>query len=256
MDGEAIVAVEAAYYAGGALPGAETTWTVTSNPTNYQPPNWSDFTFGIWTPWWYRFNPVSEVYYGDWENGSSASSQVFEGQTDATGNHYLSMEFGGSGALRPQSVTAEAVVMDVNRQAWAGSTNLLVHPANLYVGLRSERYFVERGQSLDIQLIVTDLDGNPVLTARCKSLPNAWFGKLSRAIGRKYLRMHNPALSVSQEKPVSCSFETPLGGKYRITALITDEMGRQNQSQFTRWVSGGDLPPARKVEKEEVNAHP
>ena len=49
--------------------------------------------------------------------------------------------------------------MDVNRQAWAGTTSLLVHPAELYVGLRSERTFVQRGQPLEIEVIVTDLDG-------------------------------------------------------------------------------------------------
>ncbi len=256
VDGNAIVAVEAAYYAGGALPGADTTWTVTSNPTNYQPPNWSDFTFGVWTPWWYRFNPVSEVYYGDWENGPSASSQVFEGQTDATGNHYLSMQFGGTGELRPQSVTAEAVVMDVNRQAWAGSTNLLVHPANLYVGLRSDRYFVERGQSLDIQLIVTDIDGNPVADQQVQVTAERMVWKTVKGNWQEIPQDAQSCSVGSQEKPVSCSFETPLGGKYRITALITDEMGRQNQSQFTRWVSGGDLPPSRNVELEQVTLIP
>ena len=256
VDGDAIVAVEAAYYAGGALPGAETTWTVTANPTNYQPPNWSDFTFGVWTPWWYRFNPVSEVYYGDWENGPSASSQVFEGQTDATGNHYLSMQFGGTGELRPQSVTAEAVVMDVNRQAWAGSTNLLVHPANLYVGLRSDRYFVERGQPLDIQLIVTDIDGNPVADRPVQVTAERMIWKTVKGNWQEVPQDAQTCTVGSKEELVSCSFETPLGGKYRITALITDEMGRQNQSQFTRWVSGGDLPPSRNVELEQVTLIP
>jgi hypothetical protein len=49
----ATLAVEAKYYAGGPLPNAETNWYVMSSPTNYQPPNWSDFTFGYWTPWWF-----------------------------------------------------------------------------------------------------------------------------------------------------------------------------------------------------------
>ena len=33
---------------------------------------------------------------------------------------------------------------------------------SLYVGLRSDRYFVERGTPLKVDLIVTDLDGKPV----------------------------------------------------------------------------------------------
>ena len=46
-------------------------------------------------------------------------------------------------ATRPVSVSAEASVMDVNRQAWNAQTGLLVHPADLYVGLRSPRTFPE-----------------------------------------------------------------------------------------------------------------
>ena len=257
VDGEALVAVEAAYYAGGALPGADVNWTVNANPTNYTPPNWHDFTFGVWTPWWYSFRPVTEEYYfEDFYEGSSGSLQSFEGKTDASGNHYLLMEFGGTGDLRPQSVTAEAVVMDVNRQAWAGATNLLVHPANLYVGLRSEKYFVERGQPLDIEMIVTDLDGNPVIDRPVEVIAERMVWKTVKGAWQEVPQDAQTCNIGSEEEPFTCSFETPLGGKYRITALITDKMGRQNKSQFTRWVSGGDVPPARKVEMEEATLIP
>jgi uncharacterized protein YfaS (alpha-2-macroglobulin family) len=60
----------------------------------------------------------------------------------------------------------------------------------------------------------------------------------------------------SQAEPVTCCFETPIGGKYQITALVNDEMGRQNKSQFVRWVSGGELPPSREVEQETVTLIP
>ena len=60
----------------------------------------------------------------------------------------------------------------------------------------------------------------------------------------------------SQAEPVTCTFETPVGGSYQITATVTDEQGRKNQSQFTRWVSGGQQPPARKVEQEKVTLIP
>ena len=48
--------------------------------------------------------------------------------TDASGNHYLDMTFIKSDEPRPYSVLAEARVMDVNNQAWAATTSLLVHP--------------------------------------------------------------------------------------------------------------------------------
>ena len=62
----------------------------------------------------------------------------------------------------PKSVVAQATVMDVNRQAWSSTTTLLVHPADVYVGIHSDRYFVGRGTPLKVDFIVTDLDGNAV----------------------------------------------------------------------------------------------
>ena len=61
---------------------------------------------------------------------------------------------------------------------------------------------------------------------------------------------------LSALQPQTCSFDTPVGGSYRITALVTDEQGRKNQSRIERWVSGGQQPPARNVEQEQVTLIP
>ena len=50
--GSAVLAVEAKYYAGDPLPNADTTWQVTYARGSYSPPNWPEFTFGTWQPWW------------------------------------------------------------------------------------------------------------------------------------------------------------------------------------------------------------
>ncbi|MEZ4677675.1 MAG: hypothetical protein R2932_26015 [Caldilineaceae bacterium] len=56
----------------------------------------------------------------------------------------------------------------------------------------------------------------------------------------------------SETAPVSCEFTTELGGSYRIRATVRDDRERLNESEFTRWVSGGSRPAARDVEQEEV----
>jgi uncharacterized protein YfaS (alpha-2-macroglobulin family) len=250
---QATVAVEATYYAGGPLPNADVSWMVSSSETNYSPPGWSDFTFGIWQPWWWYYSPYVEgdiyIEFGD-------DYQYFDGSTDSSGNHYLNIDFGSTDTLRPQSILAEATVMDVNRQAWAGSTSLLVHPAEYYVGLRSDKYFVEKGIPLKIELIVTDLDGAPVVDRPIQVTAARLEWKFEN--GRwSEVEVDPQECSVgSKNEPVSCSFETPVGGKYQITALITDQIGRQNKSQFTRWVSGGEIPPSREVERETVTLIP
>ena len=248
VGGHAVLAVEAKYYAGGPLPNAETNWYVTSTPTNYQPPNWPDFSFGYWTPWWFY-----DYFYNEGYHTSGAS---FSGRTDATGNHYLRLDFESLEEPRPHSVVAEGTVFDVNRQAWTGTTSLTVHPADLYVGMRSERYFVQQGEPIKIDLIVTDLEGNPVpdrpITVTAALLE--W----KYQDGRWQEVEVNPqeCTAGSKDEPVNCEFETPRGGRYQISATVTDSEGRVNQSRFTRWVSGGQRPPSRDVEQEQVTLIP
>jgi uncharacterized protein YfaS (alpha-2-macroglobulin family) len=251
--GAATVAVEAKYYAGGGLPNADVVWSVTTSPGSYSPPNWPDFTFGNWEPWWfYDFE-----YPGP--NGET-QTEFFDGKTDATGTHYLDLEFNQQGDPakdpQPQSIIAEATVTDVNRQAWSSRTTLLVHPADLYVGLRSDRYFVGRGMPLNVDFIVTGLDGNAVADQPVEITAGRmeWTLKAGNWVEEKVDVQTCTALS--KPEPDTCSFETPLGGSYQITAIVTDELGRKNQTRFTRWVTGGEQPPSRKVEKEQVTLIP
>ncbi|MFN2232073.1 MAG: alpha-2-macroglobulin family protein, partial [Anaerolineae bacterium] len=245
----AVVAVEAAYYAGGPLPNAPVTWQVRSTPTNYTPPNWPDFHFGEWIPWWFGYGPAYELD-GPWGGGGEV--ETFTGTTDATGNHYLRLDFDRTDLLRPLSIQAEASVMDVNRQSWAGSTSLLVHPAELYVGMRSERTFVQKGVPLEIELIVVDLDGNavPDRQVQVQSARMEW--RYRQGAWREEAVDVQECTVGSRTEPVTCVFETPAGGEYQISAVVTDGAGRRNQSKFTRWVSGGQRPPSREVEQEEA----
>jgi len=250
----ATLAVEAKYYAGGALPNAETTWQVTSTPGTYSPPNWPDFIFGTWTPWWWFYD-----FGGPGPNGDT-KTETFTGKTDASGTHYLGLDFDKQGDPannpHPISVLAQASVMDVNRQAWAGSTSLLVHPADVYIGIRSQRYFVEKGTPLKVDFIVPDLDGKAVAGRPVEIRAARLEWKLRKGVWSEEEVDVQKCGVQSTTEPQTCIFETPIGGTYRITAVVTDEKGRLNQSQFTRWVSGGQLPPSRKVEQEKVTLIP
>jgi uncharacterized protein YfaS (alpha-2-macroglobulin family) len=247
VDGSAEVSVSASYYAGGPLPNAETTWNVTASPGSYAPPNWPEFTFGRWIPWW-------EYYY---QPDVPAASFNYVGSTDASGTHYLRMDFTpSSGTPRPWSVNAGAVVMDVNRQAWSSSTTLLVHPASLYVGLRSARTFVQRGDPLEIEAIVTDLDGNAVEDRPITIIATRLSWEYSNGSWRQVEDEPQECEVGSLLEPVSCTFNTELGGEYRITAFIEDSEGRANSSELTRWVSGGSRPAARNVEREQATLIP
>ena len=255
--GYAVTAVQAKYYAGGALPDADVTWQVSSTPSTYAPPNWPEFTFGEWIPWWsFAAMDYGERFGPGPGGGGETKIETFTGKTDGAGEHFLRLDFDPGGDPRPVSVLAEATVMDVNRQAWTGSTTLLVHPANLYIGLRSEPAFVDRGTPLKVDFIVTDLDGKPVPDRPVEITAARLEWKYKDGSWQEVEVDPQTCSQGSAQDPVTCIFQTPVGGTYRITAIVTDDQGRRNRSRLTRWVSGGKLPPSRSVEQEKLTLIP
>lgn len=248
VGGHAVVSVRAAYYAGGGLPDAEATWTVRVEPGSFTPPGRGDFTFGTWVPWWTAWHD---------ERGGESSAQTHVGRTDALGVHRLRIDFDGVRPPRPAAVRAEATVMDVNRQAWTSGVDLLVHPAEHYVGLRAPRTFVEGGQPIVVEAIVTDLEGRtiPGRAVALRAARIAWRWKGGAA--REEERAVEERRITSAEGPVRATFEGGEGGMYRIAARIEDERGRPNESEITVWVAGGAEPPRRAgVGEEDVTLIP
>jgi uncharacterized protein YfaS (alpha-2-macroglobulin family) len=255
--GYAITSVEAKYYAGGPLPNAEVAWEVTSQPGSYRPPKWDDFEFGIWTPWW----GGARMRGGDaWvDRGSDrgvAEVKNYAGRTDASGTHHLRIDFEAGNPPRPMSIRAQATVMDVNRQAWSASSQLLVHPSELYVGLRGGPMFVEQGKPLPVDAIVTDLDGQAVAARNVEIRAVRVVWAFVRGEWQEQEKDEKLCTIVSASEPQRCTFQTPEGGTYRITAMVYDDQERPNMTQITRWVGGGQWPRASRVEQEEVQLVP
>ncbi|HEY7514487.1 MAG TPA: MG2 domain-containing protein, partial [Vicinamibacteria bacterium] len=243
--GHATVTTTAAYYAGGALPGAPVAWRVTASAGHFTPPNREGWTFGEWVPWW--LPP---------EGGGTESMAELVGQTDSSGRHRLRIDFERGLPPRPRRVEAQASVTDVNRQAWTASASLLVHPAALYVGLRSERLFVERGQPLRVDAIVTDLDGRAVPGRKVSVVAERLDWEQEAGEWKEKAVDPQTCPLVSSEEAVRCTFKTPEGGSYRITASVNDDDQRPNETKLRLWVAGGRAAPRRSLEQEPVTLVP
>jgi hypothetical protein len=255
IGGHADLTGSAQYFAGGALSNAETRWAVSANPGNYSPPGHDGFTFGRWRPWW-DFLWGGPGGRGGPSMGSYNPPQILEGRTDAAGEHHLRVDFIKVTPIEATSMHAEATVTDVNRQAWTASTDLLVHPASLYVGMKSDRLFVQQGEPLDIDTIVTDIDGKLIagreILVRAERLAWEQVGGDWKEVPKDPQDCRKPSAAAPQR----CSFIPKEGGTYRVTASIKDDQGRPNESQLTLWVAGGEQPPARNVEQEQVQLIP
>ena len=237
----ATVTLDAHYFAGGGLPDTKVSWRVTSKLTNFTPPNRWEWSFGQWVPWW-RHGP----------NQGATGTLYREGRTDSTGKDHLKLSFLGVEPPRPASVSVSGTVQDVNRQTWTASQSVLVHPASHYVGMKSKRSFVKAGVPLKVDFIVVDLDGKAVAARpiAVSAVRLDW-----RQVKGKWREVEADAQRcklTSGADPATCTFQTRVGGTYRVRADITDDKGRRNRSQRNFWVTGGKRPAAKKVSQEKV----
>ena len=239
------VSVKASYFAGGGLPDTEVKWNVRSTPTTFTPPNRGDYTFGKWIPWW----------RSDDESGETRTNN-FTGRTDASGKHRLRIDFDSVNPPQPSTLTAEATVQDVNRQTWSSQTTLLVHPANLYVGLKSEKIFVQPGEPLVVQSIVTDLDGKAIANREVKMRAVLMNWKQIDGVFNEVESNPQDCVIQSTNDAATCTFTAKEGGRYRVVATIHDDHDRANESELSLWVAGGKRPPNRNVEEETVDLIP
>jgi hypothetical protein len=240
----ATATVDAKYYAGGGLAGAPVNWTVKTSEGQYTPPNRDDYIFGRWSPWWMP------------GNGSQSGSESFSGHTDAAGEHHLKVSFNAANPPLPTVVAPSASVTDVNRQTWGASASMLVHPAKAYVGIRSEDNFVAKDEHIEIEAIVTDIDGNlaeerPVEMSAARIDWQYKNGEWQEVEADK-----KTCTFTSSDAPQNCTFEPEKGGSWRITAITRDEQGRPSMSQMRVWVAGGERPPNRRAEQQEVELIP
>jgi len=259
------VTVAAKYFTGAALPGAQVTWAVNASTTTYTPPNRDDYSFGTWIPWWRgRYSDEGfggydddDSYIGNRRGNRGRANWGFEGKTDAVGEHTMHLDFLTANPSVPMSVSMTASVTDVNRQTWSASTSLVVHPSSLYVGLKAARPFVEKDKPFELDVVGVDLDG--------KIVPGAKIAVTASRLDWEYVKgnykqkeVEPQACSVTMASDVGhCKFSTAKGGQYSVTATITDDKGRQNQSKLEYTVSGGDEgPPAREVKQEVAQLIP
>ncbi|MDD9972066.1 MAG: Ig-like domain-containing protein [Myxococcales bacterium] len=243
---EATVTLRAAYYAGGGLAATPVSWTASANTASYRPPNRDDYSFGEFSPrWWWHAS-----------RDEHRTQEELTLKTDSRGESHLGVHFQALNPAKPMRVTVEGTVQDVNNQSWSARDELLVHPAAVYVGLKSAQRFVRQGEPIDVDALVVDLDGHPVAGREVEL-------RMSRRVhsyrlGQAKTEGLDPITCkvTPAQEPARCTFTPELGGNYRIVAKVHDGQGRLNRTTLQTWVAGGPAPPSRDLQKETVRLIP
>ena len=228
--GETLDAVaQASYYFGGAVSGASLNWSAYAQPSS----------FNYTGPGRYSFYDETQDYGGYTLGNGSAT-------TDSNGRFLISTDNTRSSARRPMSVSVEASVTDESMQQISGRASVLIHPANVYVGMRTDRYFGREGQAMDISLIAVDAGSVPladkritlsVIEIRWTRVPvEGQFGRYTWQ--QEEIPAAEGDVRTGADGTVTYSFTPPNAGIFRVQATALDEYERPNGSSLRFWVTG------------------
>jgi len=150
VQGERVAAaVHADYYFGAPLPRASVIWNIASSTTSFQPTGYDDYSF--------IDGDLLNAQLSAPDNQQTSSSS---GLTGRNGAATLSIPADLQGSQLPHSVTVEADVTAPTGDMVSQSTQVIVNPANVYVGLRPQNYLATPGSSQGIDVVTLHPDGS------------------------------------------------------------------------------------------------
>jgi len=150
MSGQDFKAVVDGWYLFGApMAEAPVEWKLRLEPGHFVPEGFEEFDFS--SGWWNTSG----------EGGRLVASENVK--LDAKGKYSVTAKLDAATAHSPRTAVLEASITSPDRQRLFGRTTVTVHSANLYLGIRPGKYFVNVGDQFQPQVIAVHPDGTRVL---------------------------------------------------------------------------------------------
>jgi uncharacterized protein YfaS (alpha-2-macroglobulin family) len=247
LGGEIInVAVEAAYYFGGPVAGADVHWSVLSSVYSfrYECPQGQSCPWYSWTDYeWDRYG--EESYYGSYGRLLAEG----EAQTDDQGRVSFKVPADIAQETQSQRFTIEASVTDLNGQQVSNRTATVVHKGEFYAGVAPRGYLAEVGEEKQVDLLTVDWDGEPVpdVELTVVFMEHRWYSVREQSEDGNYywtwtaedIPVLTTTVSTGDEGQATVAFAPRKAGSYRVRAIGHDEQGNEIRSSAYFWVWGG-----------------
>jgi uncharacterized protein YfaS (alpha-2-macroglobulin family) len=223
-------AIVASYYFGGPVSNASLNWNAVGEPAY----------FNYTGPGRYSFYDSTQGYFGQIGLGTGSTT------TDANGQVIAEVINTKAPVISPMTITIEGQTTDESGQYIAGRTSILAHPANVYVGMNTDRYFGQENIPLDINLIAVTPDSQPlngqkitldVVEIRWERVPiEGQYGQYDWQ--RSEIDVESADVVTGSDGTAKYTFTPSRAGIYRVRAVTRDERERVNSSSLQFWVTG------------------
>lgn len=228
---QAKMKVRAAYYFGGAVPGARVKWTVTSSPY------WRPASFSS------PFDDLYGLQHGiPWSRYTGPVVARGEAQTDAQGEASIPFSTRATSddnmAADGVRYTLNATVQDSSRRVVTGSGTVIVAPQDLGLALHTARGYATQGDRVETEIAATNLQGEP----RSVQGQARVFLQAEREGGPERL-VHEEPQTTGVDGRARLQWTASSAGRYRI-AFVTGEGQDKVEGEQFLWAQGTNLSRA------------
>lgn len=237
------IAVDAAYYSGGFVGGADVDWFLSAfsssftPATEYQNFSFSDFDFDKLE----EYAPTAVLDEGKDKLDANGHLEITE--TSTLGKHTNGSE-----------IQFAANVTDVSGNLVSGGTSIHVHPSLIYAGIRSQSYVGIENLPSVFELVVLDWQSNPIANQELTIdiVRREWYS-VQEVDAQGTLRWVTTVKDIPAETGLKAttdkdglaqvSFTPAQGGVYKAVVHVEDEKGNQQKSSQFVWVAGREYIP-------------
>ncbi len=236
--------LDAEYYSGGVLKGAEASWFIETRNYYFTPASkFNQYSFMDWD---------RDIYWSADTRSDNDIINQSDGVTDKTGHLDISQTFDLGESKVSKQMSLYANVTDVGGNTVSGSAGVIVHQSEYYAGIRSERYIGTQGESQPFSVIVLDWDSQPIAgqAVTVDFVERQWFsvqtkddqGQLRWETSVKEIPVSKQNAVTGADGTVQVDFVPPVGGVYKALVTVNDSQENSHQASTYIWVaSDGEI---------------
>ena len=252
------VTVQADYFSGGGVANADVSWAMSAVDYTFQPSgDLSRYTFTDYDR--------DADFYNEFFN-QPRTEIVASGmdKTDQNGSFRIALNADLSEASGSRKFVFEATVTDLAGTSVSDRTEVIAHQAEVYPGVRPQRYVGMVGEEQAFDLVVVDWDQKPVAGAKVdvEIVERRWYSVQKQdADGFVTWESTVEDIPVTNFKDVamdaqgkgSVSFTPENGGVFKAKVTVKDEFGNQAEAGAYLWVSSSDFIPWRQTDDRRID---